>query len=164
MRSSRAPTAAAGSPTRGDRPGPAAARASEPSLGRPRRPPPRPRRPSAVFACRWMWIASDGRSHDRSGRSAAGQVERDPVDVRPRELVEPDVGQAHQGQRGEEVLAELAIGDPRAPLAVGLEREGVDEDRPPARGTGRCRRCSPSASCRTRSPAAGSPGSAAPRP
>ena len=44
----------------------------------------------------------------------------------------PDVAVRHQRQRGEEVLAELAIGDPRRPLLGPLERERVDEDRPAA--------------------------------
>ena len=56
------------------------------------------------------------------------QRERDAVEVRHEELVEAGIDAAHQGQRREEVLAELAVGDPGLPLGIRLERERVDED------------------------------------
>src|SRR5262249_4659282 len=58
------------------------------------------------------------------------QVQRYAVDVGAAELAESMVPQGHQGQRGQEMLAELPVAGPRHTLAIRLERERVDEDRP----------------------------------
>ena len=71
--------------------------------------------------------AKPGSSREEPGR----QVQRDSVEVRAAKLVEPDVGQAHQGQRGQKMLAELAVSHPGLPFLIPLERERIDEDRPP---------------------------------
>ena len=42
---------------------------------------------------------------------------------------EPDVAVGHDRQRRQEVLAELAVGDPRSAVLVRLERQRVDHDR-----------------------------------
>ena len=47
-----------------------------------------------------------------------GEVERDPVDMHARKLAQPDVAVAHQGERRQEVLAELAVGNPGFALFV----------------------------------------------
>ena len=60
----------------------------------------------------------------------AGQVERDAVRVGPQQARQPDVALGDQRQRRQEVLAELAIRDPRRAVLVRLERERIDEDRP----------------------------------
>jgi hypothetical protein len=67
-----------------------------------------------------------------SGQEPGGEVERDPVDVIAQQEPEADVAPGHQRERGEEVLAELAVGDPRRAWLGFLERERVDEDRPAA--------------------------------
>src|SRR5262245_44278824 len=64
-----------------------------------------------------------------AGQEPAHEVEGDPVDLRSEEPAHPDVAPGHQRQRPEEVLAELAIGDPRSAGLVGLEREMVDVHR-----------------------------------
>ena len=61
---------------------------------------------------------------------ALGQVERDAVGVGAEERREPDVAVRHERQGRQEMLAELAVGDPRRSVLVGLERERVDQDRP----------------------------------
>ena len=60
----------------------------------------------------------------------AGEVERDAVDVHSHQLTETNIGVAHQRQRREEVLAELAVSDPRFAFAITLERERVNQDQP----------------------------------
>ena len=67
-----------------------------------------------------------------AGEQPRGEVERDPVDEVAEHQPQPDVAVRHERERGEEVLAELAIGDPGRPLVGPLEREGVDEDGPAA--------------------------------
>ena len=64
-------------------------------------------------------------------QEAAREVERDAVEVLAQERREPDVADRHEREGREEVLAELAVGDPRAARLGRLEREGVDVDRPP---------------------------------
>ena len=67
-----------------------------------------------------------------AGQQPRGEVERNPVDEIAQHQPQPDVAVRHQRERREEVLAELAIGDPGRTLLCALEREGVDEDRPAA--------------------------------
>src|SRR3972149_4698713 len=62
-------------------------------------------------------------------KQADRQVERYAVDGQPQELTQPDVAAAHERQRRQEMLAELAIGDPRIAFPIDLERQGVDQER-----------------------------------
>jgi hypothetical protein len=55
------------------------------------------------------------------------KIQRDSVDVVSKELAHPDVHVGHQRERCEEVLAELAVGDPRSSFRQRLERQGVDQ-------------------------------------
>ena len=48
-----------------------------------------------------------------AGQQPRREVERDAVDVVAQHQPEPDVAVGHERERREEVLAELAIGDPR---------------------------------------------------
>ena len=52
----------------------------------------------------------------------AGQVQRDPVRVGAQEARQADVAPGHQRERRQELLAELAVGDPRRAVLVRLER------------------------------------------
>ena len=61
---------------------------------------------------------------------ALGQVERHAVGIGAEQRREPDVAVGHERQGRQEVLAELAVGDPRNAVLVGLERQRVDHDRP----------------------------------
>ncbi len=58
------------------------------------------------------------------------EVQRDAVGIGPLQRPEADVTKGHQRERRQEVLAELAVGDPRAAVLERLERERIDEDRP----------------------------------
>ncbi len=58
----------------------------------------------------------------------AGQVEREAVEVEPKQRHNPGVDVAHQGERREEVLAELAVGHPGLAFLVDLEGKRVDQD------------------------------------
>jgi hypothetical protein len=60
----------------------------------------------------------------------ARQVEGDAVDVQAGQAAQSYIDPAHEEERREEVLAELAIRDPRLPLLIPLEGQGVDEDGP----------------------------------
>ena len=62
-------------------------------------------------------------------QQVADEVKRRSVDEQARKGPKAHVGRAHQSQRPEEVLAELAIGDPRRALDPSLERQRIDEDR-----------------------------------
>ncbi len=62
------------------------------------------------------------------GQQFAGQVERHAVDIHPPQLAQADILQAHQGQRRQEMLAELAISHPGRALPLGFEAEGIDQD------------------------------------
>jgi len=64
------------------------------------------------------------------GQDSRRQIQRHSVDIRPTELAETVVAEAHQRQRSQKMLAELPVPGPHLPLAVNLERQGVDEDRP----------------------------------
>src|SRR5687768_6320413 len=55
------------------------------------------------------------------------EVQWNAVEVDTREIPQADVDQRLQGERGEKVLAELAVCHPRLPFLEALEREGVDE-------------------------------------
>ena len=68
-------------------------------------------------------------SRVRHGSRLRGEVERDPVEVRAQEVRQADVAPGHQRQRRQEVLAELAVRDPRRAVLVRLERQRVDQDR-----------------------------------
>ena len=57
-----------------------------------------------------------------------GEVERHPVEVDTQELTQANIPIGHQRERSQEMLTELAVGDPRAPLWEGLEGQRVDED------------------------------------
>ena len=63
-------------------------------------------------------------------QQAAGEIQRDPVGVGTEQAREPDVASGDQRQRSQEVLAELAVGDPRRALVERLERERIDQDGP----------------------------------
>ncbi len=65
-------------------------------------------------------------------QQAAREVEREAVDEVAQQQDRADVSVGRQGERGQEVLAELAVGDPRRAGLEGLERERVDEHRPAA--------------------------------
>ena len=65
------------------------------------------------------------------GQQGGGEVERDPVEVAAQEAAQPHVAQGHQRERRQEVLAELAIRDPRRASGGTTERQRVDEDRAP---------------------------------
>ena len=62
-------------------------------------------------------------------QQARGEVERDPVDLGAQQVREAHVAPRHQREGRQEVLAELAVRDPRRAVLVGLERERVDQDR-----------------------------------
>ncbi len=66
------------------------------------------------------------------GEECRREIERDAVEVVAEQPAEPDVPVRHERQRGEEVLAELAVGDPRRPGRGPAQRQRVDEDRPAA--------------------------------
>ena len=48
-----------------------------------------------------------------------GEVERDAVGIGPQQAHQADVAAGHERQRRQEVLAELAVGDPRGPSSCG---------------------------------------------
>ena len=79
-------------------------------------------------AWRWTCERSEKESQELRGRSAPREIERDPVDPDPRPLREAHVSAAHERERGEEVLAELAVGLPRLARVSAAERERVDEN------------------------------------
>jgi len=64
-----------------------------------------------------------------AGEGACLPGPRYPVKVASKQLPQPDVSVTHQGQRRQEVLAELPVGYPRAALPVPLEGKRVDKDR-----------------------------------
>src|SRR5262249_6721833 len=51
-------------------------------------------------------------------KQPARQIEWYPVDVNTQQLVQPNVGPAHQRQRREEMLAKLSIRDPRLAFVI----------------------------------------------
>ncbi len=63
------------------------------------------------------------------GKQPAGEVKRDTVDIDPHQLSQPYIPVGHQCQRRQEMLAELAIGDPWLPFLIHLERERIDQNR-----------------------------------
>ena len=63
-------------------------------------------------------------------QQVTGEIQRHPVGVRAQQARETDVALGDERQRGQEVLAELAIGHPRRAVLERLERQRVDEDRP----------------------------------
>ena len=65
------------------------------------------------------------------GKEPARQIQGNSVEVRAAKLVESDIGQTHQCQRSQKVLAKLPVSHPRLSFLIPLERECVDEDRPP---------------------------------
>ena len=73
-----------------------------------------------------------GRPAGAARQELAGKVERDAVDVGSQQEPEPAVATRHEGERREEMLAELAVGLPRLVGSGPLERERVDHDRPSA--------------------------------
>ena len=77
----------------------------------------------------WMWRPRPRLNRVRAGRSARREVQRDAVEVRSKKAAEADVAAGHQRERRQEVLAELAIGDPRSARLCRGDRERVDEDR-----------------------------------
>ena len=75
-------------------------------------------------------MARPQRTHDRAGSSRTARSSGMPsILVRQSWLSRWSV-EGHQRQRGEEMLAELAIAHPGRALAIDLERERIDEDRP----------------------------------
>ena len=78
-------------------------------------------------------VRSEAQREARAARQQVGrEVEGDAVEVVAQQASEPDVHPRHERQRGQEVLAELAIGDPRPACLGTLEGERVDEHRPAA--------------------------------
>ena len=65
------------------------------------------------------------------GQEPSRQIERNSVDVRPAKLAETIIRQALEGQRCQKVLAELPVAGPWLSLAIDLERQRIDKDRPP---------------------------------
>ena len=62
------------------------------------------------------------------GEEGGGQVQGDPVQVDPKQLAEPDVAKAHQGQRGQKMLTILTIGRPGFAVDGLPKRQGIDQD------------------------------------
>ena len=63
------------------------------------------------------------------GEQARGEIQRHAIEMDAQKPSQPRVHVRHEGERREKVAAELAVGDPRLPFAVGLEGERVDKDR-----------------------------------
>ena len=75
-------------------------------------------------------VRSEAEREARAPRQQARrEVERHAVEVVAQEPAEADVDARHERQRGQEVLAELAVGDPRPARLAALEGERVDEHR-----------------------------------
>ena len=64
------------------------------------------------------------------GQEGGGQIEGDAVQVDPQQLGQPDVPKAHQRERGQEMLAILAVGRPGLAFDGPAQGQGVDEDGP----------------------------------
>jgi hypothetical protein len=76
-------------------------------------------------------VAGEAQVEQRPARQQPGrEVERDAVDVVAQQAAQPHVAVGHQRERGEKVLAELPVADPRRAGRRGLEREGVDQHGP----------------------------------
>ena len=69
-------------------------------------------------------------SRVRHGSRRAARSSGISVGVGAEQVRQADVASGHQGQRRQEVLAELAVGDPRRAVLERLERERVDQDGP----------------------------------
>ena len=67
-----------------------------------------------------------------AAEEGVAELERNAVDVGAEQVAQVDVDPAHEGQRHQEVLAELPVGHPGRALLPRLEGERVDEDRPAA--------------------------------
>ena len=77
-------------------------------------------------------VRCDAQSQPCPGRQQLGrEVERDAVDEVSQQGTEAHVAVGHQRQWGQEVLTELAVGDPRRAGRRSLERKAVDEQRAP---------------------------------
>ena len=63
-------------------------------------------------------------------KQSTGQIQRNAVQIYPRQLMETLVGSARQRERREKVLAELPVAGPGLAFPVPFERERVDMDRP----------------------------------
>jgi hypothetical protein len=76
-----------------------------------------------------MDVREEPRPEARPGRQhASAQVERDAVDEVAQEQLKADVAVRRQRQRNEEVLAELAVRDPRLRGIPLVEGKAVDQD------------------------------------
>ena len=59
------------------------------------------------------------------------QIERDSIDVCPAKLAETIISQTLEGERCQKVFAKLPVAGPWRTVALDLERQRIDEDRPP---------------------------------
>ena len=67
-----------------------------------------------------------------AGQQTRGQIERDAVDEVAQHQAAARIAMGDQGQRRQEVLAELTVGGPWLGWRRHLEGERIDEDRPAA--------------------------------